>query len=455
MIVWTLLLIVFFLCAVGFVTAHLVMGKMDTTTPSDSKYLSTLKEWVTKFGNLQWGKLRIPIVAAQIVSQGVAVMGITLPSAYQKFLSWASFANLDINMLPSLDCVISTNFYDRLRFVTLFPLCLVLYLCMTYTFVVWKAHRVTAVSSFRARSGDSLRPARIQEAKLKHLSAFLVLTFLVYSTVSSTIFETFACDDVEDGPNLTGTNYSYLRVDYSVMCNTTQHTRYMVYAGFMILVYPLGIPALYSYLLYRSREHFTNISVVENTSQPVVDSELAPSSDLQFAEEISEEEPEVMVAKPSATTISGQELVDSSRFLWSAYVPLFFYWEVLECLRRITMTGFVVFLFPGTAIQISLMCLFALASIIVICIYHPHEDRFERMLYIWGAVLIFLTQYLGLNMKLDVGNETAQSQAAFSALLIALHAGMTIAALVNMGLAGKAALDTRQQSLFSAVDLNA
>ena len=43
-------------------------------------------------------------------------------------------------------------------------------------------------------------------------------------------YQTFACDEeaVE--------GQSYLRADYSVSCNTSKHTWYMVYAGIMLVV---------------------------------------------------------------------------------------------------------------------------------------------------------------------------------------------------------------------------
>ncbi|CAN0497746.1 unnamed protein product [Laminaria digitata] len=47
----------------------------------------------------------------------------------------------------------------------------------------------------------------------------LLLTFLVYSSVSSILFQMFACDDLEDGKN-------YLRADYRVECDSSQHSRF-------------------------------------------------------------------------------------------------------------------------------------------------------------------------------------------------------------------------------------
>lgn len=52
----------------------------------------------------------------------------------------------------------------------------------------------------------------------------------VFTSVSTVVFKTFACDDdIVVGE-------SYLRADYSISCNTRLHTSFKIYAGLMILV---------------------------------------------------------------------------------------------------------------------------------------------------------------------------------------------------------------------------
>ena len=75
----------------------------------------------------------------------------------------------------------------------------------------------------------------------------VVCTFLIYSTVSTVVFQTFACDYFAD------TKQSWLRAYYSISCEADKHTTYKAYAAVMIAVYPIGIPLLYSVLLWRHR----------------------------------------------------------------------------------------------------------------------------------------------------------------------------------------------------------
>ena len=76
---------------------------------------------------------------------------------------------------------------------------------------------------------------------------FLALTYVVYASTSSAIFETFLCTRYGDDPT------RYLLADRSISCDTTTHSLYEIYAGVMILVYPIGITAMYAYLLIINR----------------------------------------------------------------------------------------------------------------------------------------------------------------------------------------------------------
>lgn len=492
-IIWCSFLTILFLCVLGIITAHLVSTEDSFSNEliPDTRLIHFSRGSVVRYlSKLRWGCMRIPIVAAQIVSQTVAVTGVTLPSYYQNFLAWASFFSFDFSVIPSVECYLNTNFYDRLLFVTLVPMFGTLYLCMTYAHVVCKERRVEAIPTYASTSGDVHRLTRLEKARSKHFQAFLILTFLVYSTVSATVFQTFAWEDVQDYPAPGDyNNYSYLRVDYSLNANTPLHTKYVIYAAIMVIIYPIGIPALYAYILWRCRDPIiskSRSSIVSGESTESfninIQTDIAPSytqmpdthahthTTLHSRRGTSKQEHastnfnSATSTNPSSSTyasgqshahayISASPVTDSAKFLYSSYVPFFFYWEVMECVRRLCMTGLVVFLFPGTAAQISLTCLLALGSIVVICIYRPHSEWIDRALYISGALLVYLTMYVGLNMMVDVGNETHQSQAAFSALLITLHIGMTVAALINMCLVAKATVVARQDSFISGVVL--
>ena len=78
----------------------------------------------------------------------------------------------------------------------------------------------------------------IQIVREKHVSMALWITFLVYSSVSSAVFQMFSCERLEDGE-------IYLRADYSIQCDSLRHRNLQGYAAFMMLLYPVGIPLAY------------------------------------------------------------------------------------------------------------------------------------------------------------------------------------------------------------------
>lgn len=52
----------------------------------------------------------------------------------------------------------------------------------------------------------------------------------VFTSTSSVVLKTFACDDDVEG------GASYLREDYSISCETSLHKFFKLYAGVIILV---------------------------------------------------------------------------------------------------------------------------------------------------------------------------------------------------------------------------
>ena len=98
--------------------------------------------------------------------------------------------------------------------------------------------------------------------------------------------------------------------DQSVDCGTAKHAAYQVYAGVMMVVYPVGIPTLYGVLLWRAREP------------------------------LQEEGRE------------GNEKLHKIAFLWQDYEPELWWFEVFDCVRRLSLTGLLVFVFKGQASQI-------------------------------------------------------------------------------------------------------
>ena len=85
------------------------------------------------------------------------------------------------------------------------------------------------------------------------IGAILTITFLVLISTSTLLFHFLKCDVFtvpdEDG----GGTYSYLMKDYSLDCDSARYKLFLPFCYLQMLIYPLGIPLLYSVLLFKKK----------------------------------------------------------------------------------------------------------------------------------------------------------------------------------------------------------
>lgn len=125
----------------------------------------TIYRWAKHF---PWEKVKILVVAWQILAVFSGITGAELPHSYALFLSWINVWNFDIGYILSASCVIpSVNFYQRLLATTLVPFVVLAGLVVTYR-----------MANKRAGSGSAGVTARAA-AWSRHVSAGLFITSLV------------------------------------------------------------------------------------------------------------------------------------------------------------------------------------------------------------------------------------------------------------------------------------
>ncbi|CAM9214260.1 unnamed protein product, partial [Hapterophycus canaliculatus] len=314
--------------------------------------------------------LYLHLLTSSYLVQFADAANVTYPGVYQDFLNVIDIVNFDLASALAAGCLWSDmDFHDRLLVSTLGPLAAVGVLAMTYRIAM---HRSGA-------AGLTVVPDGIRH---KHQTALLLLTFLVYSSVSSTVFHTFACETLDDG-------IEYLRADYRVHCSDAKHKAIEIYAGIMVLVYPVGIPLLYAVMLYRCRGVLSDPDADKATAQPI-------------------------------------------SYLWESYRPERFYYEVIECGRRIMLTSVVVFIFPNDAAQIAITMLIAFFFFAVFEALSPYESESDVWLSRGGHVIVFLSVFDMLLLKVDISNESDRSQAIYAGVLVSGHALIALAIVVEV-----------------------
>ena len=189
-----------------------------------------------KKGRIKSLRTKVKILTSfyQVVTQMEGVLGVRFPPVFENFArSVSRFANLSFIHVARVDCMMDVNFYTSLFTMTTAPIVaglLIVFISFTYT----KCARLNA-----QRRGEIVRDT---------FAVLLTLSYLVFASVSTKIFETFNCKTFSDDPIF------YLVSDQSVSCETSAHKLWKIYAGCMMLFYPFGTPFIYSLLLWRDRE---------------------------------------------------------------------------------------------------------------------------------------------------------------------------------------------------------
>ena len=262
--------------------------------------------------------------------------------------------NFDLGWILSTGCIADINFHDRGIISTLGPIIVMM--------MIWGSYTIAVVRN--SRSEEALR--RIRH---KHMSAVILVTFLVYSSVSSTVLQMFDCEHLDDGNN-------YLRADYTILCDSLKHRALEVYACVMVIIYPVGIPALYSMLLSRNRSVLTD-----------------------------------------GNRRGSDVYVQSTSNLWKPYKPSRFYYEVVECARRILLTGVAMLSEDDTAAKIAATLKIAVIFMVVVEVLAPYESRLDVWVSRAGHAVVYTSMYFALLLKVNVSNERQGSQRAIEAIL--------------------------------------
>jgi len=183
-----------------------------------------------------------------------------------------------------------------------------------------------------ARRRNESNPSYTKEDwKRDCFSLLLIISFVVYAPASKVAIETFACETVETG--------TFLSADLSVDCTSTTHRWNMAYAAVMLLLYPFGVPALYQWQLMTHRDR------INPPSHNFLDK---GEKRLLRARILQQEKMAERNEDPSIRYLA---------FLFDSYLPKFWWAEVAEAIRRLSLSSAPILLMRSTTTQIIILLL--------------------------------------------------------------------------------------------------
>lgn len=159
-----------------------------------------------------------------------------------------------------------------------------------------------------------------------------------------------------------------MRADYSISCESKRYIFGYYWAIGMIFIYPIGCPLLFVWLLFSYRHE---ISVTQSPYDT-----------------------------PYQTLIS----LDTIQFLYSSYKRKYWWWEILETFQRLFLTGILVLIAQGSAMQIVIGALMTLLFLFFYAKYEPFLDELMLSIKIISNWQIFFVFWLALLIKANFGS---------------------------------------------------
>jgi hypothetical protein len=377
-------------------------------------------------------KWKIFISFLQVVGSFTANFGtIEWPLAVRNMS--ANFQFVNINIFSSTDALCTTrySFLDIFVVNTTWPI--------VFCLLIFSAH-------LACKRADRFF---LRESKWVYKICLQVL-FLVYPSTSNTILRMFTCIE----PGLDGKEY--LQADTQIRCDcedtvingittcvwqqeelfqgwilvTFQDLRLM--AMIMVLVYPIGFPLSAYLCLWFNKEdlyvrQFTRKQQVRSLlhgegvirkvhdvvgGRKVHDHKLF-TYDVMFDYSIQYHFPlkAIRVSKELLMPLEGypglycdheghftevdEAWGDKLGFLYDSYEPHFWWWEEVEMMRKLVLTGIITFIKPNTPLQMAAGCMLSLLMIIINANFKPYLEDEDDMLQLCCSVAIFTSYFSG------------------------------------------------------------
>jgi hypothetical protein len=169
----------------------------------------------------------------------------------------------------------------------------------------------------------------------------------------------------------------------------------------MVMIYPVGIPLGYFIMLFRVRRllkagQIEKEDVNMNTA----------------LEKALEKRAENEANNPTLKALS---------FLYGAYQPKYWWFEIFETLRKLALTGFMVFMAPGTAGQVVISLVMSMTSLVVYSRLEPFKEVYNNHLSFVSNIQLVITLLCALAMKANLDEANLSKSSTFDIFMTSVQ----------------------------------
>ena len=231
-----------------------------------------------------------------------------------------------------------------------------------------------------------------------------MVSFLSLPTSSTALFRTFHCKTFDNGEN-------YLIADYSINCDSSAHKGYMLFSGLMFMVFPVGTPLAYFFLLHAARDRINP---------------RAADSEFQAIRMRSED-----------------STLTHIRPLYAIYRPSMWYFEIVDVSRRIIMIGVLIFV-DDLALRAAIGSIIA---IVVAVAYREAEPYSSATVNSLSTMATWLVAVVYLSGVIITGTPFEYEDWALSLVLLVFFAVVIGMAIVLQVVKGSSRVEVEHKML--------
>jgi hypothetical protein len=292
---------------------------------------------------------KILIGLFQITAELPFTLNLIYPKLFMSLLNTVRVLVLDVFAILKVECLGSLSVHVKFILVMLLPV-----VCVGVVYLI------RCVSDCLISDQDKEKQRAENRVKAAYRTFFVV--FLLYSLLSRTAFRMFDCQMLHDEASDGVTEEWWHVDDYSVDCSSTGHKTFEALAAVFILIYPVGIPACFLFLLWKDNKQ---------RKQP--------------------------------THMQGN--ASSFDFLRRDYKDDYYYFEVVMLLEKLLLAGILTFIDQGTVLQAFAGTCIVVCFLGLQCCVFPYRVRSDNILRVCAEGQLVLTLLISIILRTQLERE--------------------------------------------------
>jgi hypothetical protein len=223
----------------------------------------------------------------------------------------------------------------------------------------------------------------------------------------------------------------------------TTHQLFRTAAFALTAVYPLGVPLFMYAMLFRNRKWLSNPDNVQVGPPPaqrrggplcrlLLPGSLALSYYMEgHMEDCCVRDLRCWPRQPPADAPWYVGNTDKFEFLVRDYKPEYYYWEVVEMIRKLLLTGMIIFVDAGSTAQVFVACVvsFFFFSLQMACM--PYEQPGNNHLKVAAEIQTFLTLLVSIVLRSSLEDEIIQED-GYGLMLVVVNLSLALPLFVRL-----------------------